>query len=274
MSDVAAVAFRDVSRAYSKRGTVRTALATVSFETLRGTTTAIVGESGAGKSTLARIVCGLEPPTSGTVLIGGEPPRLTSGAPSRAQMVFQNPGEALDPTWPITRSVAEPLKRLSRRDRAARALDLLRQVGISPARGGDRPASFSGGQLQRIVIARALAAEPAVLVCDEPTSALDVSVQAQIINLLLALQAQSRFACLLITHDLGVARRMADNVLVLKDGRAVEHSSASAFFAEPTDSYSRLLLEAARRQELVRPTSRYPGSVPSRSQHAAGRGPT
>lgn len=136
---------------------------------------------------------------------------------------------------------------------------LLEHVGISPTRAGDRPRSFSGGQLQRIVTARALAVEPEVLLCDEPTSALDVSVQAQVVNLLLSLQQQDGFACVLVTHDLGVARVLADHVLVLRGGEVVELSPAEQFFSEPVAPYSRQLLKTTTEQMLVRPVH-VPGS--------------
>ena len=210
-----------------------------------GRTLAVVGESGAGKSTLARLIAGLERPTAGSVTIDGKPPRLRSGHPALVQMVFQNPVAALSPSLGIADSVGEPLLGLPRRERRRRVQALLEDVGLDPARGDQRPAAFSGGQLQRVVIARALAPEPRVLLCDEPTSALDVSVQAQIINLLLRVQEDRAFACVLITHDLSVARVLADDVLVLRRGVAVEQRSAEAFFERPTSEYGRSLMTAS-----------------------------
>ena len=159
-------------------------------------------------------------------------------------MVFQDPREALNPFLSIGQSVGEPLRRLGGDERRQRVAASLSRVGLDPARAGERPAAFSGGQLQRVVIARALAPAPKVLVCDEPTSSLDVSVQAQIVNLLLQLQAELGFACVLVAHDLTVARVLADDVLVLRRGVVVEQTSASSFFAEPQADYSRSLLGA------------------------------
>jgi ABC-type dipeptide/oligopeptide/nickel transport system ATPase subunit len=162
--------------------------------------------------------------------------------PSRVQIVFQQPLEALNPFHSVGRSIGEPMKGLRRAERRAQVRDLLDAVGIASSRLDDRPARFSGGQLQRIVIARALAARPKVLLCDEPTSSLDVSVQAQIINLLVELQKQLNFAAILVTHDLAVAKVLSDEVLVLRSGTVVEHATADAFFESPAADYSRHLL--------------------------------
>src|SRR5262249_1396917 len=147
--------------------------------------------------------------------------------------IFQHPSEALNPLHTVGRSVAEPMRGAGRRERVARVAELLELVGIAPERAGDRPQSFSGGQLQRVSIARALAGRPRLLLGDEPTSALDVSVQAQIVNLLLTTQAEQGYACVLVTHDLAVVKSLADRVLVLKDGKVVEQQDADAFFAAP-----------------------------------------
>jgi ABC-type glutathione transport system ATPase component len=166
-------------------------------------------------------------------------------------MIFQHPAEALNRFISVEASIAEPLRHLQRKERRSRVAELLRSVGVDPGRGRDRAAAFSGGQLQRIVTARAFAADPALLLCDEPTSALDVSVQAQIVNLLLRLQQERGFACVLVTHDLGVARVLAHNVLVLKDARMVELTPADEFFAGPREAYSRHLLATTAQQMLV-----------------------
>ena len=168
------------------------------------------------------------------------------------QMVFQDPKEALNPFLSIGRSIGEPLRKIRRKDRNTRVAALLEHVGLDPARAGQRPSAFSGGQLQRVVIARALAASPKILVCDEPTSALDVSVQAQILNLILELQRELGFACILVTHDLSVVRVLADEILVLRNGELVEHCSTSDFFREPSHDYSTSLLDAVAQQSLTR----------------------
>jgi ABC-type glutathione transport system ATPase component len=243
---------RDVDKTYRAGGVERHALRGVSFELQAGRTLAVVGESGAGKSTLTRLIAGLERPSAGQVLVGGEPPAPRRGRPSPVQMVFQHPGEALSPYHSIGWSIAEGMHEVPRRERTKRIRELLAAVNLGELDLRRRPQSFSGGQLQRIVIARALAASPQVLLCDEPTSALDVSVQAQIVNLLLRLRAELGFACVLVTHDLAVARVLADEVLVLKDGAAVERGAANAFFAGPSDPYAISLLATALGETLHR----------------------
>lgn len=235
-----------------RRGVPRTALTDVGFTVDAGGTTAVVGESGSGKSTLIRCVAGLEKPSSGRILIHGRPAVLQPGRTSAAQMVFQDPYGALDPMRSIGSSVGEPLRRFSLARRRARVAELLSLVGISPARFKERPRAFSGGQLQRIVIARALAPEPKILLCDEPTSALDVSVQAQLINLLLQLQHEHQFALIVVTHDLCVAKVLADDVLVLRAGRVLFEGAADQLFEapEPLDPYVEGLLQASRESEL------------------------
>jgi ABC-type glutathione transport system ATPase component len=243
---------RSVGRVFRRRGVSRVALVDVSFDLAPGRTLAVVGESGAGKTTLSRLVAGLDRPTSGSILVEGSPPRLRGGVPSPVQMVFQDPKEALNPFLSVGRSVGEPLRGLPAAERQARVAESLERVGLDPRRARQRPAAFSGGQQQRIVIARALAASPKILVCDEPTSALDVSVQAQIINLLLELQSSLGFACVLVTHDLSVVRVLADDVLVLRNGHVVEYADAESFFEQPRHEYSQSLLGAVSRQALTR----------------------
>jgi ABC-type glutathione transport system ATPase component len=241
-----------VSHSYGKLANKRTVLDRVSFDVSRGRTTAVIGESGAGKSTLTRIISGLEQPVDGRVLIDGEPVRVRSGKVSPVQMIFQHPAEALNRFASVGASIAEPLGGMTKSERRRKVADLMERVGIDGARAGEKPASFSGGQLQRIVTARALAADPKVLLCDEPTSALDVSVQAQIVNLLLDLQDAQQLAIVLVTHDLGVAKVMADEVVVLRHGTLVEHSPADAFFDGPREPYSRQLLDTTAKQMLAR----------------------
>ena len=250
----AVLSVTQVGKVFHRSGAAHRALQGVTCVVARGQTLAVVGESGAGKSTLGRLIAGLDQPTEGTVLVDGRPPVPHGGVASPVQMVFQSPLESLNPYVSVGWSIAEPMHGLSRTERRSRVADLLTRVGMNPARADRRPRAFSGGQLQRIGLARALAAQPKLLVCDEPTSALDVSVQAQIVNLLLDLQASIGFACVLVTHDLSLVRVLADDVLVLRDGHVVEHSSAEEFFAGPSNEYARGLLESNRIQSLVRGT--------------------
>ncbi|MCW2829457.1 MAG: transporter ATP-binding protein [Aeromicrobium sp.] len=225
----------------------------VSFTLRRGTTMAIVGESGSGKSTVARMVLGLLPPTSGNILFDGHDLRqLTSKADRlsvrrRMQPVFQNPYASLDPLYSIYQSIEEPLRTHgvgTRKDREAKVRDLLDKVSLPTTVMSRFPGELSGGQRQRVAIARALALDPEVVICDEAVSALDVLVQAQILELLNDLQAELGLSYLFITHDLAVVRQIADNVLVMQNGRIVEASSVSTVFDSPREDYTRKLLEA------------------------------
>ena len=232
------------------RRTVR-AVDDVSVELRRGKTLGIVGESGSGKSTLARMVVGLESADAGTVTYAGADVTRRRGhrpgAQRGVQMVFQDPYSSLDPRMRVRDVVAEPLvtartgSAASRRDRVAELLEL---VGM-PAEVMDRfPHQFSGGQRQRIGIARALALDPAVLVCDEPVSALDVTIQTQVTDLLVDLQDRLGVAILFISHDLSVVRNLAHRVLVMHRGRAVETGDVEQIFAAPQQDYTRRLLSS------------------------------
>lgn len=253
-----AIEVAGLSKAFAVHGgPTRTALEDITFAVEPGETTAIVGESGAGKSTLVRCIAGLEKPSAGRILIHGEPLALRPRRTSPVQMVFQDPSGALDPMRSVGSSIAEPLLGRRRPDRRARVAELLSLVGINATRATERPGSFSGGQLQRIVIARALAPLPKVLLCDEPTSALDVSVQAQIINLLLELQQKHGFACIIVTHDLAVARVLADKILVLRRGRSLFYGTIDQVLhpTRPLDPYVDRLVHASRETELDPPDS-------------------
>jgi peptide/nickel transport system ATP-binding protein len=225
----------------------------VSFKLRRGTTTAIVGESGSGKSTVARMVLDLLPPTSGNVIFDGKNMReLTSKAERlrlRRQMqpVFQNPYASLDPLYSIYQSIEEPLRIHNvgtKKEREARVRDLLDKVSLPTTVMSRYPGELSGGQRQRVAIARALALEPEVVICDEAVSALDVLVQAQILELLNDLQAELGLSYLFITHDLAVVRQIADDVVVMQDGKIVEAATVSQVFDNPQQSYTRKLLDA------------------------------
>jgi peptide/nickel transport system ATP-binding protein len=225
----------------------------VSFRLRRGTTTAIVGESGSGKSTVARMVLDLLPCTSGTVRFDGVDLRdLTSKADRlrlRRQMqpVFQNPYASLDPLYSIYQSIEEPLRTHavgSRKEREARVRELLDRVALPTTVMSRYPGELSGGQRQRVAIARALALQPEVVICDEAVSALDVLVQAQILELLNDLQAELGLSYLFITHDLAVVRQIADDVLVMQNGKVVESAPVATVFDNPREEYTRRLLDA------------------------------
>ncbi len=219
----------------------------VSFTIRRGTTFSIVGESGCGKSTLARMVVGLQKPTDGSVRFGDIRHPDGRVAPPRVQMIFQDPYASLNPRWRVGDIIAEPVRELglrsSERDVLQRVGDLLEIVGLSRADITRYPHAFSGGQRQRISIARALATEADFLVCDEPTSALDVSVQAQILNLMVRLQAEFGLTYLFISHNLSVVRHMSDHLAIMYLGRIVEQGPAEDVFRQPQHPYTRLLLD-------------------------------
>ncbi|MYZ39723.1 ATP-binding cassette domain-containing protein [Streptomyces sp. SID4917] len=232
----------------------------VSFQLPRGGSLAVVGESGCGKSTLARALVRLLKPTSGRIVLDGTdiatlPERRLRPLRRRVQMVFQDPYGSLDPHLTAQQIVAEPL-RLSgvgdRAERARRAAELLDRVGLPSSALHRRPPEFSGGQRQRIGIARALASRPDVLVCDEATSALDVSVQAQVLDLLRELQAETGIAYLVIAHNLGVVREISTDVVVMHAGRVVETGPTAAVLAAPAESYTRALRRAALDPTAIR----------------------
>jgi peptide/nickel transport system ATP-binding protein len=203
----------------------------VSFDLDKGETLALVGESGCGKSTVARLIAGLYAPTEGSIEFRG----------ARLQMIFQDPYASLNPRWRVRDIIAEPMKALKTRKPVG---ELLVQVGLSPDDADKYPHEFSGGQRQRISIARALAGEPELLICDEPTSALDVSVQAQILNLMAALQERLGLTYLFISHNLAVVSLVADRVGVMYLGRIVELAPVAQLFAKPRHPYTRMLLDA------------------------------
>ncbi|WP_439499600.1 ABC transporter ATP-binding protein [Bosea sp. (in: a-proteobacteria)] len=219
----------------------------VSFTVRRGTTFSIVGESGCGKSTLARMIVGLQRPTEGSLRFADiRRPDGTIGPP-RVQMIFQDPYASLNPRWRVGDVIAEPIRELRLREgeveTTRRVGDLLEIVGLSRGDATRFPHEFSGGQRQRISIARALATEADFLVCDEPTSALDVSVQAQILNLMVRLQREFGLTYLFISHNLSVVRHMSDDLAIMYLGRFVEAGPAEEVFARPRHPYTRLLLE-------------------------------
>ena len=228
----------------------------VDLRIARGETLAVVGESGCGKSTLGRLLLRLQDADAGRILLDGTDLQILRGPALRAmrrrvQVVFQDPFSSLDPRQRVRDMLVRPMLlhgvAPDRRAAEARAAALMERVGLSPAQLALLPHQFSGGQRQRLAIARALCVGPELIVCDEPVSALDVSVQAQVVNLLQDLQRDTGVALLFISHDLAVVRHLAHRVAVMYAGRVVETGPAAALFAAPAHPYTRALLAAAPR---------------------------
>lgn len=257
-----------------RRGRPIRAVDGVDLEILPGETVGLVGESGSGKSTLGNAILGLVPPAGGRIRFGGRDityasPRHRRALAEHLQVVFQDPYSSLNPSRSIGATVAEPLRGrgLSRAAAMARAVAVLEQVGLPGDAATRYPGQFSGGQRQRIAIARALVLKPELVICDEPTSALDLSVQAQVLNLLLELQEQLGLAYLFISHDIDVISHLAHRVAVMYHGRIVEHGPVERVIETPEHPYTRALLSAtpARHgQQLVatRPAGQVSLSAP------------
>ncbi len=232
------------------------AVSDVSLAIRRGEMLGLVGESGCGKSTLGRLVAGILDPSAGRIEIDGAPVRAAGRkVTTRVQTVFQDPFSSLDPRMRIGEALTEgPLAHglVDRRDATVFARDRLAAVGLDPDMVGRFPHQFSGGQRQRVAIARALAMRPDVLVCDEPVASLDVSIQAQIVNLLLGLRAGGDLTTLFISHDLGIVRHLCDRVAVMYLGRIVEIGPTRSVYEDPQHPYTRSLLAAVPRLEAGR----------------------
>lgn len=255
---------RDVKRDYRvsqglfKEDKIVHAVKGVSFKLDKGKTLAIVGESGCGKSTLARILTFIDEPTAGELLIDGQkvdlrPGHLTADMRQKVQIVFQNPYGSLNPRQKIGDVLGEPLlinTKMSSAERRERATEMLVKVGLGPEHYNRYPHMFSGGQRQRIAIARALMLNPKLLVLDEPVSALDLSVQAQVLNLLADLQEEFGLTYVFISHDLSVVRYIADEVMVMYYGEAVEYGTRDAVFSDPQHEYTRTLFAATPRADV------------------------
>lgn len=255
---------RDIRRDYRvpqgmfKQDKIVHAVKGVSFKLDKGKTLAIVGESGCGKSTLARILTFIDEPTAGELLIDGQkvdtrPGHLTADMRQKVQIVFQNPYGSLNPRQKIGDVLGEPLlinTKMSAAERRERATEMLVKVGLGPEHYNRYPHMFSGGQRQRIAIARALMLNPKLLVLDEPVSALDLSVQAQVLNLLADLQEEFGLTYVFISHDLSVVRYIADEVMVMYYGEAVEYGTRDAVFSDPQHEYTRTLFTATPRADV------------------------
>ncbi len=263
MSDAPLLSVRGLTKHFhlGRRGgpfgapVVLRALDDISFDVARGETLAVIGESGSGKSTLARVLLGLEERTAGAASFDGTDIFAARGAMRatlrrRMQAVFQDPYASINPSHRIDSVVGEPWlvhRRVRPADPAAAVLRLLASVGLSADIASRYPDQLSGGQRQRVGIARALATEPDLVICDEPLSALDVSVQSQVLNVLMDLQESRGLSYLFIGHDLGVVRLLAARVAVVYLGRIVEIAPTRALFAAPRHPYSKALLSAVAR---------------------------
>ncbi|MRG59320.1 ATP-binding cassette domain-containing protein [Agromyces sp. CFH 90414] len=257
------LAARGVTKEFVTRGTGKvvagkarfTAVDDVSFEVPRGGTLGIVGESGSGKSTTARIIAKLIEPTRGTLEFDGEDVTSATGRAltsfrQNVQVVFQDPYSSLNPKHTVERLISAPLdyQRITPpQGRRAFVAELMERVGLNPDHAQRYPSQFSGGQAQRIGIARALALRPKLVICDEAVSALDVSVQARVINLLNELKADLGLSYVFIAHDLAVVRQIADTIAVMHRGRIVESGSRDDVFERPQDDYTKSLLAAVPR---------------------------
>ncbi|MEE8366016.1 MAG: dipeptide ABC transporter ATP-binding protein [Gammaproteobacteria bacterium] len=276
----AAIEGRDLKRYYPvkdsgifAKSSILKALDGASFSLDSGKTLAIVGESGCGKSTLARLATMIEKPTEGNIFISGIDPHANNGAEisqlrQDIQMIFQDPYGSLNPRKKIGTIIEEPIvinRKMSAAERRLLAESMLSKVGLRPEHYDRYPHMFSGGQRQRIAIARALVLKPKILIADEPVSALDISIQAQVLNILMDLQEEMNLALVFISHDLSVVRRIADQIMVMYLGKVVEQGDAKMIFSNPSHPYTQALLGAtpAVDPKLRRERVKLTGELPS-----------
>jgi ABC-type dipeptide/oligopeptide/nickel transport system ATPase subunit len=237
---------RGLGKSYARGGAAFWAVLDVAFDLARGRTLGIVGPSGSGKSTLARCLAMVEPATCGDIYLEGC--RLGLGRRGAIQIIFQQPAATLNPRFTAEEIVSEPLliqNRGTSSERRRTAFELMELVGLPPCAGQRKALEFSGGERQRLAIARGLALAPSLLILDESLSGLDLSIQAQILNLLVDLQEHRSLTCILISHDLGAVAQIADEIAVMDAGAMVEHGLAAALLASPRHPRTKALLEAA-----------------------------
>lgn len=262
MDNGAIIEVRNLHKEFHVKGNVIRAVSGVDLAVQVGETFAIVGESGSGKTTLANLVLGTERPSHGEVLFRGAPlgKKMSKDIRRRIQVVQQNPISALNPKRTIRKSIELPISVHGLRppnERRTRVAELMEMVGLSPDFMDRYPNALSGGQRQRAALARAMAAEPDVIVLDEPTSALDVSVQAKVLGLLMDLQSKFKLTYIFITHDLSVVRNVSDRIAVMYRGRFVETGRTEEVFAAPLHRYTNMLLSSvpvvSEEEEAVKP---------------------
>lgn len=244
--------FYSIKKGLFNKPTTIKAVNSINFEVKKGEILSIVGESGCGKSTTAKLLMTIEKPTAGEILFNGKDINKFSVQElkeyrKKVQIIFQDPYSSLNPRWNVGKIIAEPLKlntTLNAKEIKEKVLSIMQKVGLKEEWYERYPHQFSGGQRQRIGIARALVIEPEVIICDEPVSALDVSIQAQVLNLLLDLQEEFHLTYVFISHDLGVVEHISDRIVVMYFGDIVESNDVDGIFAQPKHQYTKELLSA------------------------------